>query len=214
MRDEISIGEFLGSKCTNEDILLRPLQGAISELSDGTISPRAAVHSNEKYRSLPHELKMNAKHTKVNGEDWYNWDPTPLPSPTQHNEGWSSPVVTGMHKYNVVCDGLLALPTASNGKHVLFGFQAKEWMESSSAKDFRKQHLDHMTRTVAGCNGLDQYHFVRVLVEAEIGKNSLQLEAERDQKIEEAIVSGIHTLKWCPMVAYSSSSARVFRSKC
>ena len=33
---------------------------------------------------------------------------------------------------------------------------------------------------------------------------------EIDPNVNEAIVSSIHTMKWCPTVAYSSCSARVF----
>ena len=58
-------------------------------------------------------------------------------------------------------------------------------------------------------NPHDAYQFVHVLVEANICNNPLQLKAEANPRIEEAIVSPTHTLKWSQMVAYSSCSAHV-----
>ena len=206
----ISIEQFLGSKCTiGKDILLRPLRGAVFELPPVTIFPRAACRGHEKFECLPEEQKQNVI---INNDEWYNWGPTPLPPPTEYSEGWSSSV-DGMHKYNLLFDGLLALPTKGNGKPVLFGFQAKEALSCFTAEKLRKNRSDHLRKAVnEGYNPMERYQFVHVLVEAHQGENPMQLKAEKDPfSIDEAIVSSIHTQKWCPMVAYSSCSARVFR---
>ena len=207
MKKVVSVAEFLGGEaCTVEDVYLRPLQGAITELAPVTIFPHAAVYGEDKFDLLSAEEKENSEPGKDN---WYNWRPTPLPLSTQHSNGWSSPVSAGMHQYNAVCDGLLALPTAGGGKPVLFGFQAKEW-DVPCGEVWRKAQLTHFTWYPTDVNKtLDAYQFVHVLVEAKMCNNPLQLKAEADPKIE-AIVSGVHTLKWSPMVAYSSCSARVF----
>ena len=209
MPEEMSIEEFLGSKCTiDKDILLRPLRGAVFELPPVAIFPRAACRGHEKFKCLPEEQKQNVI---ISNDEWYNWGPTPLPPPTQHSEGWSSSV-DGMHKYNLLFDGLLALPTKGNGKPVLFGFQAKEARSCFSAEKLRKNRSDHLKKAVRkGCNPMKRYQLVHVLVEAHQGENPMQLKAEKAPfSIDEAIVSSIHTQKWCPMVAYSSCSARVF----
>lgn len=208
MREQISIDKFLGcSKCTIDGhISLRPLQGAIKELSPVTVFPRASVKGREVFESLPDEQKKNGK---ASNEDWYNWDPTSLPSPTQHSEGWSSPVLAGMHKYNAILDGLLALPTARNGKPVLFGFQTKERMNPMDGEEFRRHRRTHLTWTPAVRHTLDVYQFVHVLVEANWCANSMELKAEVDPNIDEAIVSSIYTLNWCPTVAYSNCSAPI-----
>ena len=208
MREQISIDKFLGCfKCTIDGhISLRPLQGAIKELSPVTVFPRASVKGREVFESLPDEQKKNGK---ASNEDWYNWDPTSLPSPTQHSEGWSSPVLAGMHKYNAILDGLLALPTARNGKPVLFGFQTKERMNPMDGEEFRRHRRTHLTWTPAVRHTLDVYQFVHVLVETNWCANSMELKAEVDPNIDEAIVSSIYTLNWCPTVAYSNCSAPI-----
>ena len=114
-----------------------------------------------------------------------------------------------MHKYNVICDGLLALPT-KGGKPVLFGFQMKE-CTLSSGEQWREKRLIHFnwcrTSTKPIC---DAYQFVHVLVEANMLVNHFESNPVTDPRIEEAFVSSVYTLEWSPMVAYSSCSARVF----
>ena len=88
MKEIVCVAEFLGGEaCTVEDVCLRPLQGAITELAPVTIFPHAAVCCEDKFDLFLEEEKENSEPGKDN---WYNWGPTPLPLPTQHSDGWSS----------------------------------------------------------------------------------------------------------------------------
>ena len=80
MKEVLSVVEFLGGEaCTVEDVCLRPLQGAITELAPVTIFPHAAVCCEDKFDLFLEEEKENSEPGKDN---WYNWGPTPLPLPT------------------------------------------------------------------------------------------------------------------------------------
>ena len=88
MKEIVYVAEFLGGEaCTVEDVCLRPLQGAITELAPVTIFPHAAVCCEDKFDLFLEEEKEKSEPGKDN---WYNWGPTPLPLPTQHSDGWSS----------------------------------------------------------------------------------------------------------------------------
>ena len=104
---------------------------------------------------------------------------------------------------------MVCWPTTGNGKPVLFGFQAKERKNPMNREEFRCHRRTHLTWTPAARHTLDVYQFVHVLVEANWCANSMELKAEVDPNIDEAIVSSIYTLNWCLTVAYSSCSARV-----
>ena len=69
MKEVVSVAEFLHVEaCTVEDIRLRPLQGAITELAPVTIFPCAAVCGEDKFDLLRGVEKENAEHlTKTTG---------------------------------------------------------------------------------------------------------------------------------------------------